>query len=328
MTDTSKRPRVAVVGSGYWGKNLVRNLHELGALEAVCDLNEDRLRAMQAEHGPSLRAETSYTDLLADDSIDAVVLATPAVTHQQMASQALEAGKDVLVEKPLATSIDGGEQLVELAAAKEQILMVGHLLWYHPAIIELKRLVDDGTLGHIRYIYSNRLNFGKVRTEENILWSFAPHDISVILGILGEMPTHVHAEGGTFLSPDVADVTVSTLGFPGGARAHIFVSWLHPFKEQRLVVIGEDKMAAFEDGPDGGTLDLYAHSIDWSGAGPHANKKHAERVEVPAYEPLRAEIEHFLDCVTTRNRPRTDGAEGLRVLRVLSQCQDSLQRNG
>ena len=314
---------VAVVGFGYWGKNLIRNFNDLGALRAICDADEAR-RALVTEQYPSARLETEYAAALADPEIQAVALATPAVTHFEMAAAALEAGKDVYVEKPLAIDVAEGEKLVALAARHQRILMVGHILRYHPAVLELERLIQSGELGRLQYVYSNRLNMGKIRTEENILWSFAPHDISVILALLGEEPCAISCEGGGYLSQDVADTTVSQFLFPSGVRAHIFVSWLHPFKEQRLVVIGSEKMAVFDDTIDE-KLKLYHHRVEWKGRAPVAVKAEAEVVPLEAGEPLRAECAHFIECVETRRQPRTDGQEGLRVLRVLAACQKALE---
>ena len=317
-------PRVAVVGSGYWGKNLVRNFHDLQALAAICDRDEDTLQALSEQY-PGCRTVTSYAEILRDDTIQAVAIATPAESHGDLIREALLAGKDVCVEKPLCLSVPMGEALVALAREKGRILMVGHLLWYHPAVLKLKDLIDSGDLGRIHYIYSNRLNLGKIRREENILWSFAPHDISVILGLVGEMPETVQAQGGNYLHQRIADVTVSLLSFPSGVKAHIFVSWLHPFKEQKLIVVGDHKMAVFDDVEKKDKLFLYPHSIEWKHQIPLANKASAEPVPVDSSEPLRNECLHFLDCVRTRNRPRTDGEEGLRVLTVLQQCQEALE---
>jgi UDP-2-acetamido-3-amino-2,3-dideoxy-glucuronate N-acetyltransferase len=234
---TNSRVQVAVVGVGYWGKNLVRNFHELGALGALCDSNR-RTEEDYKKKYPDVRFGTDYQEVLCDSSIQAVALATPAATHYDLTKAALEAGKDVLVEKPLAIDVRHGEELVRLASAKGRILMVGHILRYHPAILKLQELIEDGQLGKINYLYSNRLNIGKIRTEENILWSFAPHDISVILSLLDEMPSQVSCQGGAYLNNGVTDVTLSHFEFPSGVRAHIFVSWLHPIKEQKLVVVG------------------------------------------------------------------------------------------
>ena len=316
--------RIAVIGSGYWGKNLVRNFAGLGVLAAVCDSNSDTLRALSQQY-PQCQTFGSYNEVLRDESIRAVAIATPAESHAGAVREALLAGKDVFVEKPLCLSVKEGEELVALAKKHDRILMVGHLLWYHPAVLKLKELIRAGELGRIQYIYSNRLNLGKIRREENILWSFAPHDISVILGLLNETPDMVRAQGGNYLHQQIADVTISLLSFPSGVKAHIFVSWLHPFKEQKLIVVGDRKMAVFDDMEKKDKLLLYPHSIDWKDNVPVANKADAQPVELDQGEPLRAECRHFLDCVATRTRPRTDGEEGLRVLSVLQQCQKALE---
>jgi UDP-2-acetamido-3-amino-2,3-dideoxy-glucuronate N-acetyltransferase len=324
LNEISSPPRVAVIGTGYWGQNLVRNFHEIQALEAICDADEARLREIAARY-PGCRTATSFAAVLADPAIQAVALATPAETHADLVRAALLAGKDVFVEKPLCLSVPTGEALVALAREKGRILMVGHLLWYHPAILKLKELIDAGELGRIEYIYSNRLNLGKIRREENILWSFAPHDISVILGILEAMPDSVQAQCGNYLHQDIADVTVSLLSFRSGVKAHIFVSWLHPFKEQKLVVVGDRKMAVFNDVEKKDKLLIYPHSVAWKNQVPVANRAEAEPVPFDSAEPLRAECLHFLDCIRTRKTPRTNGEEGLRVLKVLQRCQQALE---
>jgi len=239
----------------------------------------------------------------------------------------LSAGKDVFVEKPLATDVEEGAELLRLADANKRILMVGHILRYHPGVLKLQELVAAGALGQIRYVYSNRLNIGKIRKEENILWSFAPHDISVILSLLNEFPSRVSSQGGAYLNRNVFDVTLSQFDFPSGVQAHIFVSWLHPFKEQRLVVIGSEKMAVFDDTGDD-KLVLYPHRVEWRNRIPTAVKALGEAVPCDQLEPLKEECRHFLDCITARRRPVTDGEEGLRVLRVLDACQRSLHEKG
>src|SRR5713226_2776587 len=325
-TANKSKARVAVVGVGYWGKNLVRNFHELGALAALCDADRSVEAAYKRSHG-DVKFYTEYRDVLSDNSIDAVALATPAVSHYEMAKAALEAGKDVIVEKPLAIDVKHGEDLVKLAHEKQQILMVGHILRYHPAVLKLQKLIQDGTLGKINYLYSNRLNIGKIRTEENILWSFARHDISVMLALLNEMPTRVTCQGGAYLNHDITDVTLSHFEFPSGVQAHIFVSWLHPIKEQRLVVVGSEKMAVFDDTAEN-KLVLYPHKVEWKNRIPTAVKANAEAVALDDREPLRAECQHFLDCVETRTSPVSNGAEGLRVLRVLDACQRAMHNDG
>ena len=319
------RPNIAVIGSGYWGKNLVRNFAELGALAMICDTNPETRDALAAQY-PGCRAVADFADVLRDDSIDAVSIATPAETHGTLVRQALLAGKDVLVEKPLCLVEEEARSLVALAKQQGRLLMVGHLLWYHPAILKLKELIDSGDLGRIQYVYSNRLNLGKIRREENILWSFAPHDVSVILGLLGEMPDAVSAQGGNYLHQQIADTTVTMLSFPSGVKSHIFVSWLHPFKEQKLIVVGDRKMAVFDDMEKKDKLLLYPHSIHWKGQVPVANRADAQPVELEKSEPLRDECAHFLECMRTRRRPRTDGEEGMRVLSVLQRCQEALER--
>ena len=321
---TEAPPRVAVVGAGYWGKNLVRNFHEIGALEVICDADDARRGELERTY-TGTRAVASYAAVLSDDRVQAVAIATPAELHADMAKDALLAGKDVLVEKPLSLSLETGRDLVTLAKSQKRILMVGHLLWYHPAVLKLKDLVVSGELGRIQYVYSNRLNLGKIRREENILWSFAPHDLSVILGLLNEMPAAVQAQGGKYLHQQIADVTVSVLSFPSGVKAHIFVSWLHPFKEQKLVVVGDRKMAVFDDVEKQDKLLLYSHTIEWKNREPVSTKAEAEVVPFGPGEPLRLECEHFLDCVRTRKTPRTDGEEGLRVLSVLQQCEQAIE---
>ena len=317
---------VAVVGIGYWGKNLVRNFHELGALAMLCD-GERSVEERCGNEYKSVSFCGDFSVVLSDPSISAIALATPATTHYEMAKAALEAGKDVFVEKPLAIDVKQGEDLVNLAAAQHRVLMVGHILRYHPAILKLQQLIQDGALGQINYLYSNRLNIGKIRTEENILWSFAPHDISVILSLLNEMPNRVFCQGGAYLNRQIFDVTLSQFDFPSGVQAHIFVSWLHPVKEQRLVVVGSEKMAVFDDTAED-KLVLYPHKVKWQNRVPTAVKANGEIVKLENREPLRAECQHFLDCVESRTSPVSDGAEGLRVLRVLDACQRSLLSGG
>lgn len=316
---------IAVVGVGYWGKNLARNFYDLKALQTICDAAPER-QTLVLEKYPGVSFCSDYSSVLADDQITAVALATPAISHYKMAREALEAGKDIFVEKPLSLTIREGEDIVDLAAKRKRILMVGHILLYHPAVIELQKQIREGQLGRLEYIYSNRLNIGKIRTEENILWSFAPHDISVMLALLNEEPVSVVCQGAAYISHEVTDVTMSQFIFPSGVHGHIFVSWLHPFKEQRLVVVGSEKMAVFDDTASD-KLVLYPHRMEWKDRVPTAVKAKAEPVPLPSGEPLRAECQHFLDCIATRQQPLTDGTEGLRVLRVLNACQEAM-KNG
>ena len=315
---------IGLAGLGYWGKNILRNLYEMGVLRTACDADLPAIDTYRQKY-PDIDYTSSFSDLLADREIKGIVLATPAVTHYELVKRSLEAGKDVLVEKPLALTVPEGERLVEIADANGRILMVGHILQYHPAVKTLKSLIASGGLGKIQYIYSNRLNIGKLRTEENILWSFAPHDISLILDILGKDPTSVTAMGGYYLNKDIADTTITTMEFGDGVIGHIFVSWLHPYKEQKLIVVGSKAMVVFDDVSTEKLL-IYPHEIEWrEGKIPIAQKADCQTVPIESGEPLRNELDHFVECVESRRKPLTDGVEGLRVLKVLDAAEKSLQ---
>jgi UDP-2-acetamido-3-amino-2,3-dideoxy-glucuronate N-acetyltransferase len=317
---------IAVVGAGYWGKNLVRNYYELDSLRTVCDTRTEVLTAMQKRF-PDVSFSSNFDEVLADQAVKAVVIALPAECHYEFAAKALRAGKDVFVEKPLALNLDHAKKLNAIALEERKILMVGHLLRYHPAFLKLKEIIDHGDLGRIQYLYSNRLSLGKIRREENALWSFAPHDISMILALCNDMPEHVTAVGHNYLHKHLADVTTTHLSFPSGVNSHIFVSWLHPFKEQKLIVVGEKKMAVFEDTqPWDKKIAFYSHTIKWQNGMPIPNRADPEFVLVEAKEPLREECLHFLQCIHKRNTPITDGNEGYRVLEVLYRAQQSLEK--
>ena len=323
----NKDPKVAVIGCGYWGKNLVRNFHGLGALAAVCDARSES-RELVSQIAPGCDFETSLEKVLNRPDIQGVVLATPAETHCELALRSFECGKDVFVEKPLGMRIEEGQRMKEVAEARGLILMVGHLLEYHPAVVTLRDRIRAGELGKVHYIYSNRLNFGKIRIEENALWSFAPHDIAVILRLFGEMPVEVNCSGGSYITPGLADVTVSNLLFPSGARAHILVSWLNPFKEQKLVVVGNEKMAVFDDVAKENKLTFYHQRVEVTERFPILKNEGVESVPFPKDEPLRLECAHFLECIAERKRPLTDADNGIAVLKVLQGCQNSLLANG
>ena len=327
-TSLSTVPQIALVGCGYWGKNLCRNFQALGALSTVVDATENG-QATARSIAPNAIVTDNFNDILIDDQIQGVALATPAETHADLAIQAMRAGKDVFVEKPMALSISDAEKMQKVANETDRILMVGHLLEYHPAVLKLRELIDSGELGEINYIYSNRLNFGKVRTEENALWSFAPHDVAVILRLLVQSPIEVSASGGAYLTKDIADVTVSNLHFSDNSRAHIFVSWLHPYKEQRLVVVGDKKMAIFNDvNAFGEKLQLYPQRVEFDGTLPILKKEDAEFIEHGDTEPLLEECAHLLGCIKTRKTPLTDAHSGIEVLKVLHACQESIEQNG
>jgi predicted dehydrogenase len=327
-TSLSATPQIALVGCGYWGKNLCRNFHALGALKSVVDATENG-QATACSITPNAQITENLDDLLRNDQIQGVALATPAETHAELAIQSMQAGKDVFVEKPMALSLEDAEKMKKVAEGTDRILMVGHLLEYHPAVLKLREMIASGQLGKINYIYSNRLNFGKVRTEENALWSFAPHDVAVILRLMGQAPAEVSSCGGSYLTNGIADTTISNLRFKDDSRAHIFVSWLHPFKEQRLVVVGDKKMAIFNDvAPFGEKLQLYPQNVDFDGSIPTLKKEDAEFVDHANTEPLREECNHFLDCIQSRKQPLTNAQSGIDVLKVLHACQQSIEQNG
>ncbi len=318
---------IAVVGAGYWGKNLVRNFNELGSLRTICD-GAQSVRTQMQKNYPEIKFFSDFDAVLNDSEILAVVIAAPAVLHYELAQKAILSGKDVFVEKPLSLTYADGEKLVQLAEDHKKILFVGHILQYHAAVSKLKEMVNDGQIGRLQYIYSRRLSLGKIRREENILWSFAPHDISVILSLVGEDPYYVDSVGSNFLHARIADVTMTNLKFPSGIGAHIFVSWLNPFKEQKLVVVGSHGMLVFDDTQGlEEKLILYPHVIDWQNNMPIPKKGESIPIDLSEIweEPLKSECRAFLRALETRETPITSGAEGLRVLKILETSQKSLE---
>jgi UDP-2-acetamido-3-amino-2,3-dideoxy-glucuronate N-acetyltransferase len=315
-------PRVAVIGCGYWGRNLVRTFHELGALSAICDSELERVRELSTQyHVPAL----SLDEISAAGKIEAAVVATPAETHARLAIRFLNAGKHVFVEKPLALSIEDAVAVRDAAVANDRTIMVGHLLRYHPAFLRLSEFVARGELGRLNYIYSNRLNLGRFRREEDVFWSFAPHDISMILALAGEEPASVEAVGHCYLRSNIADVTTTHLRFASGINAHVFVSWLHPYKEQRLVVVGDAGMAVFNDGePWSEKLVFYRHRVAWRDGAPEPARANGEPIAVEQAEPLLLECGHFLDALGAGRPPWTDAHEGIGVLSVLDAARSSM----
>ena len=313
--------KIAVIGCGYWGKNLVRNFSELGVLHAVCDASEE----LSENAARSYNVPSQSLDQILQGDCDGIVIAAPAALHFELTQKALKAGKHVFVEKPLSLKVEEAKMLCDLSSEVNRKLMVGHLLQYHPAFLALKQAIAKGNLGRLQYIYSNRLNLGKFRNEENILWSFAPHDISMILGLTGDLPESVNAVGACHLNPNIHDVTTTHMTFKNGIQSHIFVSWLHPFKEQKLVVVGERGMAVFDDSlPWAEKLKVYPHQVNWVDGLPEPHKADGVYVPLEVAEPLKLECQHFIDCIINDEKPRTDGQEGLRVLRVLDAAQQSL----
>ena len=320
------KKNIAVVGCGHWGKNLVRNFSELGALYAVCDPNTKLAQRYAKQYKVN---NFSFTEIINDTSIEGVVLAVPAPLHASLAIDAMNAGKHVYVEKPLAMNQKEARQMIDISKDQGVQLMVGHLLQYHPVFIALRGLVESGEIGGLNYIYSNRLSFGKIRSEEDVIWSFAPHDISMILSLMGQEPELIRTESCSILQANIADTAVVHMEFKSGLKAHISVSWMHPYKEQKLVVMGESAMAVFDDTlPWSQKLALYRHNIDLTGEAPILEKSIVEYISVIQSEPLRNECQHFIDVISGLLTPLTDGDEGLRVLNVLSTATLSQSENG
>jgi UDP-2-acetamido-3-amino-2,3-dideoxy-glucuronate N-acetyltransferase len=317
-------PGIGAIGLGHWGQNIVRNLDALGALAAMYDADEaTRIRFAKAY--PRAANAGSIEQILGRADIPAVMIATPASTHGALVDRALDAGKHVFVEKPICLDVAEADHLAAKAAALGRVLMVGHLLLYHPAFEALLAAVRRGDLGRLRYVYATRASLGKIRRQENALWSFAPHDISMILQLAGRLPRTVVANGGNYLHEGVADTTLSHLDFGEGLQAHVFVSWLHPYKDHRLVVVGDRAMAVFNDVENGPhKLLLYGHKAHWDGDLPVITKADAEPIPYASDEPLARECRAFLAAVRGGSPPPSDGAEGARVLRVLDACQRSL----
>lgn len=327
---SNKDKTLALIGAGQWGQNLVRNFYELDCLHTICDPDLERLHAYKKTY-KDVQLVSSIDAVLEEKNILQVAIAAPALRHYDLAKRALLAGKDVYVEKPLCLDTREGEELIELAKKNKKILMVGHILQYHPCVTHIKELVKSGSLGKVQYIVSNRLNLGKIRLEENALWNFAPHDISVILSLCGDkLPDVVRCVGGSYLSKGIADTTMTTLRFSGGTRAHIYVSWLNPFKEQKLTIVGSHGMLVFDDTKKWEEkLIYYEDYVNWvDGYFPVVEKKEGKLIHVPYKEPLKQECRHFLEACEKRSSPRTDGKEGLLVLQVLQAAQASLNEDG
>lgn len=316
---------VAQVGCGYWGKNLARNFSEIGHLAAVSDECDDVARRFSELYDVPAR---TFDEILVDDEIDAIALATPAALHSVQAARAIGAGKHCFVEKPLALDVTEAEKLIELANDRKRVLMIGHLLQYHPIFLKCVDLVGSGSLGTLRYLYSNRLSLGKIRTEEDVMWSFGPHDISMVLALAGESPSRVSAQGMAHVTPGIIDWCTLQMQFPSGLRGHVHTSWLHPFKEQRLVVIGDKAMLVFEDSePDWSRkLALYPYRLERSNlSAPVPIKEEAVYIDVAKSEPLKDQCWHFVRSIESGTEPRTCGREGLDVLGVLAAAEVALR---
>jgi predicted dehydrogenase len=327
--------QVAVVGVGGWGKNLARNCFQIPecTLKYLCDLDKKKLEQIRLQlPGPAIT--TCFEDLLEDPDLQAIIIATTAATHYPLCKAALQAGKDVFVEKPFVLAVAQAEELIQIAAQERRVLMVGHLLEYHPVINRLKQMIDSRELGEIYYIYTQRVNLGTVRNDENALWNFSPHDVSTILYLLEKEPSDVAARGQSYLQSGIEDVVFLTLNFSGQSMAHIHVSWLDPHKIRKITIVGSKKMAVFDDIESTEKLRVYDKSAEqnanYSSFAEYVSLRFGDITipHVKIEEPLRLECEHFLGCVRERKQPLSDGRDGLRVLRVLDAAQRSLRNNG
>tara|TARA_A100001015_G_C14954522_1_gene698176 strand:- start:618 stop:1568 length:951 start_codon:yes stop_codon:yes gene_type:complete len=310
------KKNIAVVGCGHWGKNLVRNFYELQALSSVCDPNQQISDTFAKQFNVK---NHSFKEILDDPNIRGVVLAVPAELHASMAVEAMNKGKHVFVEKPLAMNEIEANLMIKTAKKNKIQLMVGHLLQYHPIFIEIKKFVDTGKIGDLNYIYSNRLSFGKVRSKEDVIWSFAPHDISMILSLVGKEPKNINVNSTCHLQKNIADLATIHLEFETGLKCHISVSWLNPYKEQKFVVVGKSAMLVFDDTKIWNEkLAFYSYKVENFHHLPILKKSTEEYIKVIEQEPLRNECQHFIDVVDRDIKPLTNYDEGLRVLKVLS----------
>lgn len=320
---------LAVIGCGRWGQHHVRTAFELfgDGLRQICDRDPKAVSRLP-DQSLTARFTTDVDAVLSSGSVSAVIIATPTETHFEIAKRCLTAGRHVLVEKPIALFSHQAEELEHIAERDGLTLMAGHVLLFHPAIRKIHEMMQEGVLGKLQYLYSNRLNLGSVRKEENILWSFAPHDVSVLRYLVGDDPIETTAEGSIFLQPGIHDVTITHLEYPNNVHAHIHVSWLHPFKEHRLVVIGDKSMVVFEDTRNENKLLLYPKGIDWIRGEPRKREENVRAVGLDDEPPLKLEQQHFADCVTKGERPLTDATSAIAILRTLEEAQRSLDRAG
>jgi predicted dehydrogenase len=327
--------KIGLIGCGAWGKNLLRNFSNLPGcvLLSCCDENPKQIEKLRPNY-PKVKFTQDPKEIIENPNIDAVVISTPPASHFKLCKAAILTDKDVFVEKPLVLGVAQGEELVNLAEEKKKILMVGHIMEYHAVTLKLKEYIDKGELGKVYYVYSTRVNLGKVRDIENALWSFAPHDISMILFLLEKNPISVTATGECYLQKGIEDVAFMTMHFPDGVMAHIHVSWLDPHKDRKLTVVGNKKMAVFDDTQSAEKIWIYDKGVetkhDYSTYGEYLSLRFGDILipKIESTEPLKVECEHFIDCVQNRKTPRSDGEDGLRVLKVLDAAQRSLKMGG
>jgi len=326
---------IGQIGLGAWGRNLLRTFYNIpeANLKLGCDIDTGQLSRISGTF-PGVNWTKDYSELISDPDLDAVVIATPPADHFRLASGALEGGKHVFVEKPLALNVDDGRKLIELAEKNNRVLMVGHIMEYHPASLKLKEYISSGKLGRVYYLYSSRVNLGKVRVIENSLWSFAPHDISMIMFLLGKTPISVTSTGASYLQKGIEDVSFLTLHFDDKTMAHIHVSWLDPHKDRKLTVVGSKMMAVFDDTESTEKIRLYDKGVDtkfdYDTYGEYLSLRAGDILipKIESSEPLMAECSHFIECVKNGTRPISDGKDGLRVLTVLTAAQKSMKRGG
>jgi UDP-2-acetamido-3-amino-2,3-dideoxy-glucuronate N-acetyltransferase len=319
------KKNIAVVGCGHWGKNLIRNFYELGALASICDPNIEIAEQYSKQYSVQNHL---FSEIINGSNIEGVVLAVPAKHHAAMAIDAMKKGKHVFVEKPLAMNESEATLMIQTAKENKVRLMVGHLLHYHPVFKKVKDLVQSGEIGEINYIYSNRLSFGKVRTEEDIIWSFAPHDISMILSLANQEPEFITAHSAAMLQDNIADSAIIHITLKSGLKSHISVSWLHPYKEQKLVVTGKKAMLVFDDTkPWNEKLSIQRYQAEINQGSPNLKKDDLEFIKVTEDEPLKNECQHFINVVENNTEPLTNEHEGLKVLKVLTAATRSLKNN-
>jgi UDP-2-acetamido-3-amino-2,3-dideoxy-glucuronate N-acetyltransferase len=322
---------LGIIGAGNWGINLVRNFSKILGTNSVsvCDLEESRLSSIESEY-MGIKTHRKLDEIIAIGQIKAVVIATPAETHYEIAKKALLAGKHVFVEKPLALEIEKAEELNEIANKKNLTLMVDHLLVYHPVVCEIKKLIDNGALGRIYYLYSQRLNLGVIRSKENVLWSLGPHDISVFLYLLNDFPVRIETSGGIYVqeTQKIEDAVFLHLNFSSGVDAHAHLSWLDPHKTRRLTIVGDKKMIVFDDMEPRNKLAIFDKGVEWTEKG-GISVRYGDIClpSIQLYEPLKAACEHFIHCVENGERPKSDGNSGIEVLKVLRKAQASLEEN-
>ena len=316
--------KVCVVGAGRWGKNHIRTLDELGALGGFVEMNREVLTELSGKY-PDVKIYTKLDDALINDDFDGFTVATPAETHYNIAKKIIIAKKHVLVEKPLTLQIDQAEELVTLAENNNVNLMVGHLLLFHPAIVKIKELINNGKIGHLQYIYSNRLNLGQVRTQENVFWSLAPHDISIFQYFTDSFPKEIKAQGSSFLQKGIHDSTITYLKYPNGEEGHIFVSWLHPFKEHRLVVIGSEAMITFEDSTEGKPLKIYSKKFDMRSGVPEKIDGPMKRIEYEQKMPLSEELKYFVEHLDGAVLQIANSQHALEVTKILVEASNQLE---